>query len=145
VTEGGVTLDQAAVLLEVEDDDHAVAELVESRRPSRRTSRSLSSGHVRTRRQNRPGRRSQRKKRSTGLHATAFVAYPPGLTSLPARDRGRQDDSQNHRTYETGSAQAAHCPELTKATGPTTHRQPIRVNQVARIRPSVWSRTSCTD
>ncbi|MHB9005088.1 MAG: YcjF family protein, partial [Coriobacteriia bacterium] len=27
------------------------------------------------------------------------------LTSLPARDSGRQDDSQNHRTYETGSAQ----------------------------------------
>ena len=27
------------------------------------------------------------------------------LTSLPARNHGRQDDSQNHRTYETGSAQ----------------------------------------
>ena len=27
------------------------------------------------------------------------------LTSLPARTLGRQDDSQNHRTYETGSAQ----------------------------------------
>ncbi|MFJ4761741.1 peptide-methionine (R)-S-oxide reductase, partial [Kocuria marina] len=27
------------------------------------------------------------------------------LTSLPARNHGRQDDSQNHRTYQTGSAQ----------------------------------------
>ncbi|GAA1142328.1 YidH family protein [Microbacterium aurantiacum] len=27
------------------------------------------------------------------------------LTSLPARHRGQQDDSQNHRTNETGSAQ----------------------------------------
>src|SRR5690606_20467437 len=35
------------------------------------------------------------------------------LTSLPAHNRGRQDDSQNHRTYETGSAHfgraASHC------------------------------------
>ncbi|MFF5862889.1 integrase core domain-containing protein, partial [Micrococcus luteus] len=27
------------------------------------------------------------------------------LTSLPARDRGQQDDSHNDWTYETGSAQ----------------------------------------
>src|SRR5690606_27593049 len=30
------------------------------------------------------------------------------LTSLPAHNRGRQDDSQNHRTYETGSAHRHH-------------------------------------
>ena len=38
------------------------------------------------------------------LNSVTLPAVRHDLTSLPARDRGRQDDSQNHRTYETGSA-----------------------------------------
>src|SRR5690606_39531199 len=44
------------------------------------------------------------------------VAHPAvrhDLTNPPAHNRGRQDDSQNHRTYDTGSAHfgraASHC------------------------------------
>ena len=39
------------------------------------------------------------------LRGVTLPAVRHDLTSLPARNHGQQDDSQNHRTYETGSAQ----------------------------------------
>ncbi|WP_371683307.1 type IIL restriction-modification enzyme MmeI, partial [Micrococcus sp. HSID17245] len=40
------------------------------------------------------------------LGGVTLPAVRHDLTSLPARDRGQQDDSHNDWTYETGSAQA---------------------------------------
>ena len=37
------------------------------------------------------------------LRGVTLPAVRHDLTSLPARDRGQQDDSHNHWTYETGS------------------------------------------
>ncbi|WP_206661114.1 hypothetical protein, partial [Propioniciclava flava] len=39
------------------------------------------------------------------LRGVTLPAVRHDLTSLPARDRGQQDDSHNDWTYETGSAQ----------------------------------------
>ncbi|MGD6911660.1 transposase, partial [Micrococcus luteus] len=39
------------------------------------------------------------------LGGVTLPAVRHDLTSLPARDRGQQDDSHNDWTYETGSAQ----------------------------------------
>ena len=71
------------------------------------------------------------------LRGVTLPAVRHDLTSLPARDRGQQDDSHNDRTYETGSAHvdinATPNPTVTAAIRLTDFLRRIRTSREFRV------------